>query len=240
MVTLFALAMVALLHWPEHFVSPMSNHNRDGSKRSFAELDKLRRERKQGGGDQPRSERGADAQSQKNYRAALERAFDSGRLAEFAASMQRAREPEAALPRATPAPPEIDSRLAPAQPDTDDAAAPDTPAPRPRQPLDPEVVERKKMVKQILQATSPRDAAKAIDRYLERHGELPRDLDILEKALSHAKARVVLHALERLAAWIAKEKPRRSRSLAVQLAIIEDTHEDTDIRALAAQVRASL
>lgn len=213
----------------------MSERRRDRSRLSFSELDKLRRERKHESGS-ARVQTTARDSAQKNYRAALEKAFDSGRLAEFAATMQRAREPLASAPRSgEPAPrTPIDERLvAPAEKPAPDSAA----ATRPE---NPERAERRKLAKQIIEAETPRDAARAIDRYLEKFQELPRDLDILEKALGLLNTRVVLHALEQLHDWLSKQKLRRSRSLAVQLSILEETHDDDDIRSLAARVRAAL
>src|SRR5690606_19409595 len=71
----------------------MSDRRRDGSRPSFSELDKLRRERKARGSSDARVDRASEASAQTSYRAALEKAFDSGRLAEFAATLQRGRDP---------------------------------------------------------------------------------------------------------------------------------------------------
>jgi hypothetical protein len=255
----------------------MSHRRRDDSKLSFSDLDKRRRERKHGGGGAGRDTPQASAHAQKSYRAALERAFDSGKLAEFAATIQRTRDP-------LPAGAHIDAVARPASPDgaaspghaggqptdatadatteatVDQPAAPGT-APDPAGPADGtgqeqavvepaapplprartgERAERLKLARKITEATAPRDMGKAVDRYLARFGSLPDDYEALEKILSHPKPRVVLQALEALETWVARQKPRRSRSLAVQLSILEDTHEDSEIRALAARVRAAL
>jgi hypothetical protein len=214
----------------------MSERRRDGSRLSFSELDKLRREHKHGS-DSGRGQGTAGSSGQKNYRAALEKAFDSGRLAEFAATMQRAREPFASAPMPAPAPrTPVDERLvAPAE-----NPAPDSATAAASRRENPERAERRKLARQILDAETPRDTARTIDRYLEKFQELPRDLDILEKALGHLNTRVVLRALERLEDWLSKQKLRRSRSLAVQLSILEETHDDDDVRSLAARVRAAL
>lgn len=217
----------------------MSDRKRDGSKLSFSDLDKLRRERKSGRQGDVRVERAADAGAQKSYRAALEKAFDSGRLAEFAATLQRSRDP-VAQPRPRGKEPEVDERLV-AQPTTTQAE-PEAQAvsPPPRQPVDPERAERRKLAGKITDAEAADELVRAVDRYLERFQELPRDLDVLEKALSHPRSDVVRHALERIDVLVSKQKPRRSRSLSVQLSILEETHGDADVRALAAQIRAAL
>jgi hypothetical protein len=93
----------------------VADRRRDGSKLSFAERDKRRRE---GGGERDRGPRGpgtAGGHAQKSYRAALERAFESGRVEEFAATVMRARNPLSEEP---------DRRQAAG------AGSPDAPAPR--------------------------------------------------------------------------------------------------------------
>lgn len=224
----------------------MSDRKRDGSKLSFSELDKLRRERKHGGSRQERGDRHNGGHAQKSYRAALERAFDSGRLAEFAATVQRRHEDLEIPPRNSaqepgpkPGEPGEDERAAaPAQSPPEPAPASGNPAAGP--PANTERAERRRHAKKILDAESPRDVARAVDRYLGRFGELPGDYDVLERALGHPKTGVVLHALDRLEEAVKKHKPRRSRSLSVQLSILEDTHDDDDVRAHAARVRAAL
>lgn len=251
----------------------MSQRRRDDSKLSFSDLDKLRRERKHRGGGDGRDTPQTSAHAQKSYRAALERAFDSGKLAEFAATMQRARNPlpdgvridslpRGASPDGAGSPDRADGRKregnvdqpgqaepgAAAANDPTDARAPGAtgeeqavvePA-APPAPRTSERAERRRLARKITEATSPRDMGKEVDRYLARFGSLPDDLDALEKILSHPKPRVVIQALEALETWVAKQKPRRSRSLAVQLSILEDSHEDSEIRELAARVRAAL
>lgn len=221
----------------------MSEHKRDGSKLSFADLDKLRRERKHGRAESGRVNQATQSHAEKSYRAALERAFDSGRLAEFAATLQRSRDPfGSTAPRSNA--PLVDERLT-ARPEgavsseADEEPAEATPPARP-QPVSPERAEKRKLAQKILQAEAPRDIGKAIDQYLERYQELPKDYDVLEKALSHPRATVVVRALEQVESLVAKQKPRRSRSLSVQLSILEDTHDDPEVRDRAARIRAAL
>lgn len=250
----------------------MSDRRRDGAKLSFAELDKLRRERKHGSGGQERTPHPNSARAQQSYRAALERAFDSGTLAEFAATMQRARNPLATPARNAPASArtadmaEAAEAAAPAEtagPEPAEAlrmdAAPGAPGDSPAAdagataeavttPAAPargsQRAEQRRMAKElakkITETTDPREIAKAAERYLARFDTLPRDLELLEKLLGHPKTALVLCALETLEAAIAKQKPRRSRSLSVQLSILEETHEDSDVRELAARLRALL
>jgi hypothetical protein len=223
----------------------MSDRKRDGSKLTFSERDKLRRERRSGSsgdGRGGRRERSAERYAQKSYRAALERAFDSGTLEELRATLQRTRDPLAGSLKTAPAPaPAPTSERQP--PDAGSAEdGQDEAAPRPqRKPaVDRTRQERRALLKAILEAETPRDASHAIDKYINKFKELPSDYEILEKALSHTDAAVVTQVLEKLAACIAKSRPRRSRSLSVQLSILEDAHDDDDVRRLAAKIRAAL
>ena len=206
----------------------MSNdRRRDGSKPSFSERDNRRRQ-----GDGSRDDRSGIQQGhgQKSYRAALEQAFDSGKLKEFAASMARQNAVEPASPARTV--PVADAETVP-------NAAPPPPR-RPPRPVDPAVAERRKLLAKINSAETAKDTARALQRYLQVVGELPGNFEILEKALGHLEIRIVLRALEQLQAMIEAKRPRRSRSLAVQLDILSENHEDADVRELAKSVRATL
>jgi hypothetical protein len=210
---------------------------RDGSKPTFAERDKRRREGR--GGQRDAGAAGTtQSHAQKSYRAALERAFESGRIDEFAATVMRTRDPAPAGRPAAPAkPPPAPEPSADAGPD----GAPPPPAPPPAAPaVDPARAERRKLLAQIRDAAGPDDLSRAIDRFRSRCGELPDDFEILERALGHRDPDTVRDALRRLEAKLAKGAPRRSRSLAMQLAILSDTHADDEIRELAARIREGL
>ncbi|MCG8424945.1 MAG: hypothetical protein MJE77_44240 [Proteobacteria bacterium] len=221
----------------------MPSRDRDDPKLSFSELDKRRRERKYS--SSPGSDgRGhsASSQAQKSYRKALEQAFDSGRLAEFAATLQRGRE-SAITGRVSGD--KTGKAAAPSSPDATDRPADSTASPAAAQPTQPKPkknpsAERRKMAKTILKAAAPDDIARAVNRYVDRYQELPLDYEILEKALSHPQGQAVLHALQKLQDCLKHGKPRRVRSLSIQLSIIEDNHDNVEVRDLAARIRSAL
>jgi hypothetical protein len=211
----------------------MSNdRRRDGSKPSFSERDKRSRERRDDRSSGPSGGPGdgRSAQSDKAYKAALEKAFATGRIQEMAATLSRGSTISLTLPTTSIATPPAPG-----------AVPAEGPLPIPKKPaVDPAVAEKRELTDKIRSAETSRDTEKAIDRYLAKYESLPRDWDILEKALSHPKSPVVTASLELLATWLEKEKPRRTRSLGMQLAILIDTHIDPAICELAGKVRAAL
>jgi hypothetical protein len=192
---------------------------RDGSKPSFAELDRRRRERRSGGGNRD----GRSPVPQKAYRAALERAFAEGKVDELAAYLAPIRDPSPS----TPSPP-TPSPTAPSPPATTTV------------PGDPARAEKKDLLAAIRAADTADDANKAIDRWRTRFSDLPADPEILEKALAHPDATVVLSALSALDKLLATTRPRRTRSLCMQLSILESTSSDDDVSALAKRLRLAL
>ena len=76
---------------------------------------------------------------------------------------------------------------------------------------------------------------------LAKYPKLPDDYEVLTKVLSHRDDNRVRETLDRLEhVLLHGEKPRRGRTLAAQLRLLEDTHSDKDIREQAAKVRARL
>ncbi len=222
------------------------DRRRDGSKPSFSELDKRRRERRsRGDSDRPPGSKRAHDRAEKTYRAALEKAFEEGRVEEFAATLSRGAEHR--LPRTDrPAP----GPRAPAE-----TGEPREPAQAPLPPTPPEELaaeerrraaarkeqsKRRELQKKIREAIAPSDVTAAVDAYLAKYGSLPRDFELLEKALHHRSSEVLLLALQALEERLKSEKPRRSRSLSMRLALLEDTHDDDDVRELAEALRKAL
>ncbi len=209
----------------------MSRDRRDGSKLSFSERDKQRR-----GGDERREPALGAAgagRGDKAYRAALERAFANGEVQQLAETLRRA----SSKPVEVPGWNERGALLK----DKTEANAEPTPPRAPAAPaVSAEVLEKRKLLKKVREAEDAKSAARALDGYLARFDELPKDFEILEKALGHLRQAIVVRALECLEECLAKSKPRRSRSLAMQLMILEEHHEDEEVRARAARVRASL
>lgn len=220
----------------------MSKNRRDGSKLSFAERDKLRRDRGSGRRDQrgPGPANSAKAAyAQKSYKAALERAFADGKVEEFAATLTRASAPpNIELPKkAAPPPPPPRAETA-----TTESPSARAVAAQPAQPS-PEALaraERRKLIDKIKEATGGRDIAAAVDRYLAKFDPLPSDYEVLEKALAHPSSAIVTQVLHQLIAQLDGSKPRRSRSLAMQLEILEDTGDDAEVRELARRARERL
>ncbi len=215
----------------------MAKDRRDGSKLSFAERDKLRRERGKGGGGKRGRGGGSGKASyaQKSYKAALERAFADGRVEEFAATLTKsAAPPSIELPKAAPAPSAKSANQDSEQP------APAAAKPKPRAKKPTVNAERRKLLAKIKEAEGAREVGPAVDRFVAKFGELPNDYEVLEKALAHPNSAVVTRTLEQLNERLATNKPRRSRSLAMQLEILEDTGDDAEIRELAEKARKQL
>ncbi|HTM21798.1 MAG TPA: hypothetical protein VL172_14860, partial [Kofleriaceae bacterium] len=131
---------------------------RDGSKPTFAELDKRRRE----GTERAPKSHPREAQAQRSYRAALERAFAEGKVDELAASLSRARDLSPPIPPPTPSTPD---------------PTPPTPATTTIR-SDPARAERQTLLAAIRSAETPDATHKALDRYISRFTDLPPDLEV--------------------------------------------------------------
>jgi hypothetical protein len=211
--------------------------DRDRPRKTWREIDKGRdtsrsrdaRDRGGGGG----GARGASAVAQKSYRAALERAFENGTLGELARQLTKVEEPRAApRPPAAAEPPAAPASAEPAAtPAAPAATAPPTPA-------NPERENRQKLLLRIKQAEGRDPVTRALDAFLEQYPRLPDDFEVLTKALLHRDDVQALAALAQIEALLAREKPRRSRALIAQLRILEETHDDPELRPIAARVRA--
>ncbi|MDB4965933.1 MAG: hypothetical protein JWN44_1622 [Myxococcales bacterium] len=112
------------------------------------------------------------------------------------------------------------------------AAAPAAPAAPPKE--DGRAALRKK----VIEALGRDEISRAIDRYVKAHG-WPNDFEILEQALEHTKFGRQTEAMTQLEQLLTREKPKRSRTLAGKLRLIEET-SDGDLRDQAARVRAKL
>jgi len=213
------------------------DRRRDGSKPSFSELDKRRRERHRGDGERPRGSSTARQRAAKSYRAALEKAFEEGRVEEFAATLARASEKRLPSPPSAPPDAPVEPR-APAIPrvSREELAEEEKQRAEVRKAKD----RRRQLARKIHEASTPDEVTEAVDRYLSAHGGLPPDFELLEKALRHRSPEVVLQALRDLEACLVSKKPRRSRSLSMSLALLEDTHDDDEVCALAARLRRAL
>jgi hypothetical protein len=192
----------------------------DRPKKSWREIDS-QRDRARGApppGERPHLSAAKSEAASKQYRAQLDALFakgEVGKLAEkLAGGSPRPSEP---LPAPVPV-------SAPARP-----AAPVKPVEDPRATL------RKK----ILEAIGRDEISRAVDRYCKQHG-MPADFEVLEQALEHNKDERVGEALRALETLLARDKPRRSRTLIGKLRFIEETSSDEELRQNAARVRAKL
>jgi hypothetical protein len=226
------------------------DRDRPRPKKSWREVDQMRGKSRSGERDRDPAPRPGSpaAVAQKSYRAALERAFESGTLAELARTLSRPEEPRAPRPAPAEAPPPAPAAGDAAAPAdaaaaaaTPAAAAPPLPAPAPVDAA--AVAERENRMKLIarIKESEGRDAiTRAIDAFFARYPKLPDDFEVLTKALSHKDDERVAAALTAIETLLGREKPRRGRTLQGQLRFLEETHSDPEIRTRAAAVRARL
>jgi hypothetical protein len=209
---------------------------------SWAEIDKLRDKSKSRDRDPMQKQSSPAAiNAQKSYRAALERAFAAGKLDELAKTLSRGSGDDAnhrgPAPAAPPPAAPVVAAAPPAETPAADVAPPATPTLTPK---DPEREQKQKLLAKIRESEGRDAATRSVDAYIGKYGKLPDDIEILTKCLGHKSDERVSEALERLTVMINKDKPRRARTLAAQLRILEDTHGDPEIRACAAKVRGRL
>jgi hypothetical protein len=185
----------------------------DRPKKSWREVDSQRdRPRPSTPADHPRTPH-QEAAASKQYRAQLDALFAKGEVGKLAEKLGvTPRTPVEPPPKAEPAP---------------------TAPPAPKE--DPRATLRKK----ILEAVGRDEISRAVDRYLKQH-PWPQDFEVLEQALEHTRAERVGEALAALETLLARDKPRRSRSLVGKLRFIEETSSDEELKQVAARIRAKL
>jgi hypothetical protein len=208
---------------------------------SWTEMDKIRdRSRTRDRDPMQKQSSPAAMNAQKSYRAALERAFASGKLDELAKNLTR-------TPTVQDSRPSPSAAAAPAAPVAQAVAPQETPAgtegppPLPSAaPRDPDREQKQKLLGKIRDAEGREAISRSVDAFLARYPKLPDDFEILTKGLGHRSDERVRVTLDQLDLLCGKDKPRRARTLAAQLRILEDTHGDPEIRAYAGRVRAKL
>ena len=242
----------------------MSERDRgDRPKKSWRELDQMR---DRGGPRPSRDDRdrprpgGMDARASKQYRAALDALFEKGEVGKLAEKLSGAPGGARLDPLdvvrgthrggGTPAlsgssggsgsggaagggSPPAAGGATPAE-DREPASPKATPAPAP-QKEDGRAALRKKVV----EALGRDEISRAIDRYVKAHG-WPGDFEVLEQALEHNKPERQTEAMDQLDKLLAREKPKRSRTLAGKLRFIEETSDSPELREHAARIRAKL
>lgn len=207
---------------------------------SWAEIDKIRDKSKSRERDPMQKQSSPAAMNaQKSYRAALERAFASGKLDELAKTLGGP--PSGDVNHRGPAPAGTGTPVASAAAPVAEGPAPENqPAVAAATPKDPEREQKQKLLAKIRECEGRDAITRSIDAFIGKYGKLPDDVEILTKCLGHKTDERVSEALVQLTILVNKDKPRRARTLAAQLRILEDTHGDAEIRACAAKVRGRL
>jgi hypothetical protein len=212
--------------------------DRDRPKKTWKELDAMRgRGRASDRGERRHPKEDARASSQ--HRAALDALFARGELGKFSEKL-------APAARQSPPRPAIVPPFGAGVPNgssTSPNEAPplaNDPAGKHEEKLsaskeDARVVLRKK----LMEAPSRESIGRAFDRYEKLYG-MPRDFELIEQGLEHPKPDRVLEILIHLEELLLKEKPRRSRTLAGKLRLLEETSDEAEVRALAARIRPTL
>lgn len=213
-------------------VSERDRDRRDGSKRSWRELDAMR-DKARGGGARP-EERGRPGElkgerASKQYRAALDALFEQGGLQKAADTLLKKPEP----PSLQPAPGrKVGAESAAPSP----AAAPSDEAKE-----TPKDETRAALRKKLLEALGRDEISRAVDRYVKAYGPAAlADFEVLEQALEHQKADKQADALAALEKLLQRERPKRNRTLLGKLRFIEETGGDADLVSQAARVRQLL
>jgi hypothetical protein len=173
-----------------------------------------------------------EAQNSKKYRSALEALFEKGGFDKVAEVLGK-KDPVAVA--APPAPPKEAAPAATEAPASEKRAAP-APAPSPAGGGDPKKVELRK---KIIEALGRDEISRAVDKYLAKW-PLPDDWEVLEQALEHTDEARVDAVLGQLETLLARDKPRRARTLVGKLRYIEETADSSDQRARAAALRGKL
>jgi hypothetical protein len=248
----------------QYVSSDMSERDRgDRPKKSWREMDAARDRPRPPRDDRgreparPGTGGGMDARASKQYRAALDALFEKGEVGKIAEKLSggpgasrvdpvdvvHGRSTAPASERPSPASERSSVSERPGSgergsggSDREPASSARTPAPPP-----PPAKEdgRAAMRKKIIEALGRDEISRAIDRYVKALG-WPNDFEILEQALEHNKAERQAEAMEQLDKLLAREKPKRSRTLAGKLRFIEETSDSSDLREQAARIRAKL
>jgi len=99
---------------------------------------------------------------------------------------------------------------------------------------------RIKMLGAIKRAMDRESITRELDAYLAKFGELPDELEILEKALDHRKLSLQVDAMRRIDALLDREQPKRKRTMVGQLKLIRDVSGDDEAEGLAKKLLGRL
>ncbi len=181
---------------------------------------------------------------QKQYRAALEAAFEKGELGKLADKLNLTGR-SAAAPPAPSSPPAATGTATSAQ-----SPRPE-PTPRPSEPATAAAVSaspasedksgKKKIVgklaedrshlrKKLVEAVGRGEISRAAEKFLGRF-PIPDDHEVLEQLLEHERESRVGEAIARIAHLLDRNQPpKRSRALCGKLRYIAETSRDTDLK----------
>jgi hypothetical protein len=217
-------------------------NDRKRDRLSWSEIDKIRdKSQKRDRDPMQKQSSPAAMNAQKSYRAALERAFSTGKIGELARTLGKSaddmRPPSSSMPPTAAPDYAAQNEAALAAPNPAAAPLPPTPTSVVR---DPERENKQKLLLKIREAEGRDAVTRSIDAFLGKYDKLPDDVEILTKCLGHKSDDRVRSTLVQLTVLIERDKPRRARTLIAQLRMIEETHGDPEIRTQAGQVRARL
>jgi hypothetical protein len=194
--------------------------DRERPKRSWREIDARRDGASRSAGpSRPPGESAAEAKASRAHRAALDALFERGELGKYAEKL--------GLGAAT--------KPEPARATAPEAPTPSEPKPRP----DDKEAERLAQRKKILDGTNRDAVGRAFDRYAKSYG-MPKDWELLERGLEHPRDERLAEVMTEIEALLARDKPRRTRTLDGRLRFIAETHDDAELRARAQALRARL
>jgi 2-succinyl-5-enolpyruvyl-6-hydroxy-3-cyclohexene-1-carboxylate synthase len=98
---------------------------------------------------------------------------------------------------------------------------------------------RRALHQKVIAAIGRSEVSRALDRYLAKY-PLPDDWELLEQALDHEDPARVEEALAKAEELLAREKPRRARTLIGKLRFLEEAGDRPELAARAAALRARL
>jgi hypothetical protein len=99
---------------------------------------------------------------------------------------------------------------------------------------------KQKLMHQITGATDRKDLVKKLDKLIEHYG-LPDEFDVLTRALEHPDEAVLEKVLVHLKELLEQEKPRRAGTLKARLRLLEEDYDTPeDLKELAVEVQKLL
>ena len=218
--------------------------NDERTKLSWREIDKARdgsnRPNRAAASSGRPAGRSEEDQRQKQYRAALEAAFEKGELGKLAEKLNVVRgiSEEPARPAPVVATPAAPSPPAEAAEGAGAAAGDEAAGARGGKKKPGE--DKATLLRKFLEASTQKDISRNAERYLTRF-PLPDDHEFLEQLLEHEKEARVREALTRISELLdRRHMPKRTRALIGKLRYLTETSFSDEIRELAKGLLARL